>query len=108
MTGITDSGNILGKTAKAVLKGKGFEIVNYLKRAKQNDKYGKELLLMNVPFDTIYRHKGNTEFLLVSEKYNIDGDGWKAGAIQWFKEAVKDKKYCLDYFSKTVEIMNLE
>ncbi len=27
---------------------------------------------MNVPFTTIYQHGGNTEFRLISERYNMD------------------------------------
>jgi hypothetical protein len=38
---------------------------------KNPEKYGEELLLKNVPFETIYGHKGNTEFLLISEKYKL-------------------------------------
>ncbi|MCC6690502.1 MAG: 4-diphosphocytidyl-2C-methyl-D-erythritol kinase, partial [Bacteroidia bacterium] len=35
------------------------------------ENYGEELLLENVPFVTVYEHKGNTEFLLISKKYNL-------------------------------------
>ena len=38
---------------------------------KNPEKYGEELLLKNVPFETIYGHKGNTEFLLISEEYKL-------------------------------------
>jgi hypothetical protein len=38
---------------------------------KNPERYGSELLLKNVPFETIYGHKGNTEFLLISKKYNL-------------------------------------
>jgi hypothetical protein len=90
------------------------------------------LLLKNVPFETIYKHKGNTEFLLLSKKHKlkirieckwqqsagsvdeklpylylnsieampekdimilIDGDGFKQGAKEWLRAAVRDKKY---------------
>ena len=52
--------------------GKGFAIINYREWQKDKTKYGNELLLKNVPFKTIYRHKGNTEFLLLSSKYNLE------------------------------------
>ena len=38
---------------------------------EKSKKYGKELLLENVPFTTVYNHNGNTEFLLISEKFNL-------------------------------------
>ena len=38
---------------------------------KNPENYGQEILLKNVPFETIYGHKGNTEFLLISEKYKL-------------------------------------
>jgi hypothetical protein len=34
--------------------------------------FGSELLLKNVPFKNIYGHDGYTEFLLKSEKYNLE------------------------------------
>jgi hypothetical protein len=65
------TGNQLEVAVKTVLLGKGFQIVNYRVWEKDPDKYGKELLLENVPFTTIYEHKGNTEFLLLSDKYKL-------------------------------------
>lgn len=65
------SGNQLEVAVKTVLTGKGFELVKYRVWDKNKEKYGKELLLENVPFTTIYDHHGNTEFLLVSEKYDL-------------------------------------
>lgn len=65
------TGNQLEKAVQTVLLDKGFEIEMYRKWAKNPEKYGKELLLKNVPFTTIYGHKGNTEFLLLSEKYDL-------------------------------------
>lgn len=46
-------------------------MVNYRKWERNPVGYGKELLLEYVPFTTIYEHKGNTEFLLLSEKYTL-------------------------------------
>ncbi|UBM61378.1 4-diphosphocytidyl-2C-methyl-D-erythritol kinase [Candidatus Sulfidibacterium hydrothermale] len=126
------TGNQLEKAVQTVLLDKGFEIEMYRKWEKNPENYGKELLLKNVPFTTIYGHKGNTEFLLLSEKYNlririeckwqqsagsvdeklpylylntieampekdimilIDGDGFKTGAKEWLRNAVKEKLY---------------
>lgn len=126
------SGNILEQTVTTVFHKKGFEIVKYREWEKKQDGYGKELILTNVPFTTIYKHKGNTEFLAKSERYGldirieckwqqvagsvdeklpylylntieampekhiviiIDGEGFKEGAKQWLRDAVKDKKY---------------
>lgn len=65
------SGNQLEVAVKTVLTGKGFELVKYRVWEKNQEQYGKELLLENVPFTTVYQHHGNTEFLLISEKYNL-------------------------------------
>lgn len=75
------SGSTLEKTIIGTLLSKGFSLVqyrdyaNYLKKygeQKTVEKYGAELLLRNVPFQTIYNHPGNTEFLLHSKQYNLN------------------------------------
>lgn len=141
------TGNQLEVAVKTVLTGKGFELINYRIWEKNKEKYGEELLLENVPFTTIYEHKGNTEFLLISQKYDlririeckwqqvagsvdeklpylylntieampensimilIDGEGWKAGAIKWLKEAVRQKKYTTEQNKdKNIMVFNL-
>ncbi|NJM79915.1 MAG: 4-diphosphocytidyl-2C-methyl-D-erythritol kinase [Flavobacterium sp.] len=65
------SGNQLEIAVLTVLSNKGFEIEMYRIWEKNKENYGSEILLKNVPFDTIYGHKGYTEFLLISEKYNL-------------------------------------
>lgn len=65
------SGNQLEVAVKTVLTSKGFQLANYREWEKNIVKFGDELLLANVPFTTIYEHKGNTEFLLLSKKYNL-------------------------------------
>lgn len=65
------TGNQLEQAVKTVLTGKGFELVNYRIWDKNKEHFGEELLLENVPFITVYGHKGNTEFLLISKKYNL-------------------------------------
>jgi len=65
------TGNQLEVAVKTVLTGKGFELINYRVWDKNKEKYGEELLLENVPFTTIYNHKGNTEFLLISKRFDL-------------------------------------
>lgn len=66
------SGNTLERTVIATLESKGFESEMYRTWEKDPERYGKELLLRNVPFETIYGHRGNTEFLLRSERYEFE------------------------------------
>lgn len=68
----TRSGNVLERTVKEVIAANGFEIVKYRDWNKSPEKYGTELLLTNVPFETIYKHRGKTEFLLKSKKHNLE------------------------------------
>lgn len=67
-----ESGNILEQTVKTVFRKKGFEIVRYREWKTHPEKYGNELLLTNAPFNTIYKHKGNTEFLAKSDRYHFE------------------------------------
>lgn len=66
------SGNTLEQTVVGTLKSKSFELVYHKDYKKNPDVYGTELLLMNVPYPTIYGHKGITEFLIKSKKYNLE------------------------------------
>ncbi len=66
------SGNTLEKMIIATLASKGFAVANYRQWAKTPTAYGAELLLCNVPFETIYGHSGNTEFLLRSARYGLE------------------------------------
>jgi hypothetical protein len=66
------SGNVLEQTVVSTFKAKGFEVVKYRVWDKNKDSYGTELLLENVPFQTIYGHQGNTEFLVKSENHNLE------------------------------------
>lgn len=62
------TGNTLEQQVQNLFFGKGFEIVMYSKWVKNKKKYSHELLLKNVPYESIYNHKGYTEFLLLSKK----------------------------------------
>lgn len=66
----TGSGNTLESTIKGTLEAKGFVSVMYSTWIKKPDNYGKELLLKNVPYTSIYGGKGYTEWLLKSERWN--------------------------------------
>lgn len=66
------SGNTLEKMVIATFESKGFQVVMYRQWVINQDKYGQELLLRNVPYETIYGHNGNTEFLIKSQRYNLD------------------------------------
>lgn len=67
-----NSGNVLEQTVKTILSSKGFEKVRYIEWSKKPEKFGRELLLFNVPFTSIYDHKGSTEFRLISDRHNLD------------------------------------
>jgi len=68
----SNQGGMLESTVKSVLQRHGFELVAYSAYSKRPEKYGAELLLTNMPYDTIYiPHKGKTEFLLVSKRYGF-------------------------------------
>ena len=66
------SGSTLEQTVKTVFQNKGFEIVTHSKWRKHPEGYAKELLLTNVHFTTVYKHKGYTEFSAKSEKYDFE------------------------------------
>lgn len=66
------SGKILEQMVVSTFKAKGFEVIKYRKWQDDPDSYGAELLLKNVPYQTIYGHNGNTEFLLKSQKHDLE------------------------------------
>ena len=57
---------------ESVLKNKGFQIVSFREWQRHPDQFEEELLLKNVPYETIYGHRGTTEFLLKSKKENLE------------------------------------
>ena len=69
--GQTSSGGTLESTIKSVLQSKGVEIVSYREREMAPERFSKELLLTNAPFQSIYNHSGKTEFLLLSHKHDL-------------------------------------
>lgn len=65
------TGTQLEKTVQTVLYGKGFEICTYRQWEARSSQFGQEVLLKNAPFTSIYGHRARTEFLLISNKYNL-------------------------------------
>ncbi len=65
------SGNTLEQTIVATLTSKGFPVALYREWSIAPATYPTNILLRNVPYETIYGHRGNTEFLLLSERYNL-------------------------------------
>lgn len=66
------AGNTLESTIIGTLTSKGLKLVPYQEWKRHPENFENELLLKNVPYETIYGHKGVTEFLVKSKKYNIE------------------------------------
>lgn len=66
------TGTLLEGTVKSILLEKGFQVVKYKDWVKNSLFLTQEVLVENVPYTTIYNHKGKTEFLLKSEKYSFE------------------------------------
>lgn len=65
-------GRILEQTIIPTFDSRDFEIVKHSDWKRNPDKYGTELLLKHVPYTTIYGHRGYTEFLAQSKRYNLN------------------------------------
>ncbi|HMK42981.1 MAG TPA: PD-(D/E)XK nuclease superfamily protein [Dissulfurispiraceae bacterium] len=61
-------GNLLEKTVQEIFVSKGFRLLKYGDWKDSLAVYGDELLLTNVPYTSIYGHRGTTEFLAMSAK----------------------------------------
>jgi len=66
------TGNVLEQLVISTLSTHGFPIIKYSDYLKTPDKYGEELLLRHVPYTTLYDGRGYTEFLLISQKFNLE------------------------------------
>ncbi|HBF38484.1 MAG TPA: 4-diphosphocytidyl-2C-methyl-D-erythritol kinase [Firmicutes bacterium] len=62
-------GKTLEQVVSMTMQQKGFQEVPYTKWVSHPELYGEELLLTNVPYETIYGHQGKTEFKLASRRY---------------------------------------
>ncbi len=65
-------GKVLEENVISTFSRKGFEVVMWSDWNRNRHRYGDELLLKNAPFKNIYGHDGYTEFLLKSEKYELE------------------------------------
>lgn len=65
-------GKVLEEAVISTFSRKGFDVVMWSEWKRNRAGYSDELLLKNVPFKNIYGHDGYTEFLLKSEKYNLE------------------------------------
>lgn len=65
------SGKVLESIVESSLCAKGLSVVPYKDYDKNRDQFGEELLLKNVPYDSIYQHASKTEFLALSKEYDI-------------------------------------
>lgn len=61
-------GKILEGTIIPTFERYGFQIVKYSEWSNNPTAYGSKVLLKNVPYTTIYGHKGYTEFLAISDQ----------------------------------------
>lgn len=66
------TGNVLEQLVISTLSAHGFASVKYSEYHKNKENFGEELLLKNVPYTTLYNGRGFTEFLLISEKFNLE------------------------------------
>lgn len=64
-------GRVLERTIVPCLESYGFAVIPYSEWKKDTSKHGEELVLRNVPYTTIYGHRGFTEFVVHSRKYNL-------------------------------------
>ncbi len=65
------TGNVLEQVVISALNAHDFVMVPYREYEHHQEKYGKELVLRNVPYTTLYGGRGYTEFLILSERYNV-------------------------------------
>lgn len=65
-------GKVLEGTVVPTFKSRGFEVVPHSLWTKKPSNYGADLLLTNVPYTTIYGQRGYTEFLVKSDRYNLN------------------------------------
>ncbi|MCL6445346.1 MAG: hypothetical protein K6T83_18120 [Alicyclobacillus sp.] len=66
------TGNTLERMVMETLLPKGFRLVPWRDYVRDPDRFGPELLLRQAEYTTIYQHKGKSEFLLRSARYQLD------------------------------------
>jgi hypothetical protein len=65
-------GGALENIVKGIFSRKNFISIPYHQWIKNPAKYRDEVLIRNYPFTSIYGHKGNTEFYLLSKRYGCN------------------------------------
>lgn len=65
-------GRILEGIVENTLIAKGLSVVTYKEWIKKKHAYSDELLIKKVPYEGLYKHASNTEFLVISKKHNIE------------------------------------
>ncbi|MDW9176982.1 PD-(D/E)XK nuclease superfamily protein [Legionella pneumophila] len=66
------SGGVLEGLVEHALAKKGFAVAKYKDWLLNQEQYGEEVLLKNVPYEGLYKHASTTEFVLISKKYNLE------------------------------------
>ncbi len=66
------SGSVLEGVVTSTLIPHGFIVAQYRDLKKDPSGYGSELLIKNAPLTTLYGTSGKTEFLLRSEKHQLE------------------------------------
>ena len=66
-----NSGKVLESIVESSLHAKGFSVVPYKEWSKDIGDYNNEVLIKNVPYESIYKHSSKTEFLMISDEFNI-------------------------------------
>lgn len=65
------TGRVLEDLVASVFKSHGFDMVEYADHLKTGDLFERDILIRNVPYETIYGHPGKTEFMVVSPRRNL-------------------------------------
>lgn len=63
-------GRVLEDTVVSLFTRHGFKEIKHSEWRKQQNGYGPELLIRDVPYASIYGHRAKTEFLAVSSRLN--------------------------------------
>ena len=72
MTGYANkSGKVLEATVISLFRQHGFQEVPFRVWSKSPQSYGPDILLRDVPYTSIYGHKGKTEFLAQSTRLSL-------------------------------------
>lgn len=66
------TGNTLEQIVLQTLIPKGFKLTTYKDYVNSTLLNETEVIIRNAPYKTIYHHDGKTEFLVLSQKYNLE------------------------------------